>query len=111
MPDYYELHEVSTVLRGTDTDMRLELMLEQGSADSQAEKERVLLSLLSTQHFTEARKFAELVNLSGDHITRKEVRRAIKHPFHTSKFSLTRDIGNFYLLVWINNKFNLTIFP
>lgn len=74
-PDYYELHEVSTVLHGTDTDMRLEVMLEQGNEDSQAEKERVLLSLLNTKHFAEARKFAELVKLSGDHITRKEVRR------------------------------------
>lgn len=65
---------MSTVLHGTDTDMRLEVILEQGSEDSQAEEERVLLSLLNTQHFAEARKFAELVKLSGDHITRKEVR-------------------------------------
>ena len=75
VPDYHELHEVSTVLHGTDTDMRLEVMLEKGSEDSQAEKERVLLSLLNTKHFTEARRFAELVKLSGDHITRKEVSR------------------------------------
>lgn len=75
MPDYHELHEVSMVLHGTDTDMRLEVMLEKGSEDSQVEKERVLLSLLNTKHFTEARKFAELVKLSGDHITRKEVSR------------------------------------
>lgn len=73
VPDYHELNEVSTVLHGTDTEMRLEVMLEKGSEDSQAEKERVLLSLLNTKHFTEARKFAELVKLSGDHITRKEV--------------------------------------
>ena len=77
VPDYYELHEVSTVLHGTDTDMRLEVMLERGSEDSQAEKERVLLSLLNTKHFTEARKFVELVKLSGDLITRKEVRRTV----------------------------------
>ena len=75
VPDYHELNEASTVLHGTDTEMRLELMLEMGSEDSQAEKERVLLSLLNTKHFTEARKFAELVKLSGDHITRKEVGR------------------------------------
>lgn len=68
---------MSTVLHGTDTDMKLEVMLERGSEDSQAEKERVLLSLLNTKHFTEARKFAELVKLSGDHITRKEVRRTV----------------------------------
>ena len=76
MPDYYELHEVSTVLHGTDTGMRLEVMLDQGSEDSEAEKERVLLALLNTKHFAEARRFAELVKLSGDHITRKEVRRS-----------------------------------
>ena len=76
VPDYHELHEVSTVLHGTDTDMKLEVMLEKGSEDSQAEKERVLLSLLNTKHFTDARRFAELVKLSGDHITRKEVSRA-----------------------------------
>ena len=75
MPDYHELHQVSTVLHSTDTDMRLEVMLEKGSEDNQAERERVLLSLLNTRHFTEARKFAELVKLSGDHITRKEVSR------------------------------------
>ena len=75
VPDYHELHEVTMVLHGTDTNMRLEVMLEKGSEDSQAEKERVLLSLLNTKHFTEARKFAELVKLSGDHITRKEVIR------------------------------------
>ena len=76
MPNYYELHEVSKVLRGTNTNMRLEVMLEQGSeADRQAEKERVLVSLLSTKHFAEARKFAQLMGLPSDHITRKEVRR------------------------------------
>ena len=75
VPDYHELNEVSTVLHGTDTEMKLKVMLEKGSEDSQTEKERVLLSLLNTKHFTEARKFAELVKLSGDHITRKEVSR------------------------------------
>ena len=76
MPNYYELHEVSKVLRGTNTNMRLEVMLEQGSeADRQAEKERVLVSLLSTKHFAEARKFAQLMGLPSDHITRKEVSR------------------------------------
>ena len=77
VPDYYELHEVSTVLHGTDTGMRLEVMLDQGSEDSQAEKERVLLALLNTKHFAEARRFADLVKLSSDHITRKEVRRSV----------------------------------
>jgi len=86
VPDYHELHEVTMVLHGTDTNMRLEVMLEKGSEDSQAEKERVLLSLLNTKHFTEARKFAEMVKLSGDHITRKEVIRiwTIEHNITTT---------------------------
>ncbi|XP_078373747.1 spatacsin-like isoform X3 [Oculina patagonica] len=96
VPDYYELHEVSTVLHGTDTDMRLEVMLEQGNEDSQAEKERVLLSLLNTKHFAEARKFAELVKLSGDHITRKEVEAELEN----AKNSMLWEIEQGRLAFW-----------
>ncbi|XP_020621148.1 spatacsin-like isoform X1 [Orbicella faveolata] len=96
VPDYHELHEVSTVLHGTDTDMRLEVMLEKGSEDSQVEKERVLLSLLNTKHFTEARKFAELVKLSGDHITRKEVEAELEN----AKNSMLWEIEQGRLAFW-----------
>ncbi|PFX34693.1 Spatacsin [Stylophora pistillata] len=74
VPAYYELHEVSKVLRGTNANIRLEVMVEQGNeADSQAEMERVLGSLLKTKHFAEARIFAKLMGLSDDHITIKQV--------------------------------------
>lgn len=71
---------MSKVLRGTNTNIRLEVMVEHGNeADSQAEKERVLGSLLKTKHFAEARRFAELMGLVDDHITIKQVRRLQKH--------------------------------
>lgn len=76
VPAYCELHEVSKLLHGTNTNIRLEVMVEQGDeADSQAEKERVLGSLLNTKQFAKARRYAELMGLSNDHITIKQVRR------------------------------------
>ena len=74
VPDYYELQEVCTVLHGTGTDIKIETMLEPSGKESQDEKQSVLLSLLSNKHFTQARKFADLVGLADDHITLKEVR-------------------------------------
>lgn len=74
VPAYCELHEVSKLLHGTNTNIRLDVMVEQGDeADSQAEKERVLGSLLNTKQFAKARRYAELMGLSNDHITIKQV--------------------------------------
>ena len=74
VPDYYELNEVFKVLHGTGTDINLEVMLEASDKQRQDEKQRVLLSLLSGKHFTQARKFADLVGLVDDDITLKEVK-------------------------------------
>ena len=73
MPDYHELHEVCTILHGTDSDIRLEVLLASNVKDSQDEKHRVLLALLHKKHFTQARRFADRVGLTDDQITLKEV--------------------------------------
>lgn len=62
-----------TALHGTDTDINLKVFLEPKSEACMEEKERVLLALLDRKHFTQARKFADLVGLVDDHITLKEV--------------------------------------
>ena len=73
VPSFHSLHEISTILRGTTTEIRLELLLQESSAVTQAEKERVLHSLLNTKHFAEAQLFAVLVDIKDDRITLKEV--------------------------------------
>lgn len=72
-------------------------MLEPSGKESQDEKHRVLLSLLSNKHFAPARKFAALVGLADDQITVKEVRKTDRF-FKTKSSHLSICVFFFFVI-------------